>query len=86
MILPQIGPGPRDGRMLRAQSGRPELRDPAERLARLVPVAQFLRNHAEIVRDLQNQRIGVTKPPLPSRVGLLEHPTGGGRIVLLLHD
>jgi hypothetical protein len=54
---------------------------PAERLAGLVPVAQFLGHHAEVVGDLQHERIGLAEPPLPRGIGLLEHPPSRRRIV-----
>jgi hypothetical protein len=79
--LTQISPRPGDGPVLRAEHRRPELGDPTERLARLVPVAQFLGDHPDVVRDRHHQRIGVTEPPLPRRVGLLEHPARRRRIV-----
>jgi hypothetical protein len=46
-----------------------------------VPVAQLLRDHPEIKRDLQHQRVGVAQPPLPRGIGLLEHPPGRRRII-----
>jgi hypothetical protein len=68
------------------QRPRPVLGHPAERLARLVPVAEFLRHHPQIVRDLHHQRIGVPQPPLTGRVGFLQHPPGSHRIVGLLQN
>jgi hypothetical protein len=72
--------------MVRAEDGRPGPGHPAERLAGLVPVAELLRHHAQVERDLQHQRVGVTEPPLPGGVRLLEDPARGGRVVgLLVH-
>jgi hypothetical protein len=81
LLLPQISPRPGDHPVIRTQRPRPELGDPPERLPRLVPVAQLLGHHPQIVGDLQNQRIGVTQPELPRRVGFLEHPPSRHRIV-----
>jgi hypothetical protein len=66
------------------QHRRPRLGDPPQRLASLVPVAQFLGHHAQVVRDLQDQRIGIPEPPLPGRVRLLQNPSRSRRITRLL--
>ena len=83
LVLPEIGSRPGDRRMPATQRGRPQLRDPREGLPRLMLVAQFLGHRADVVRDLQHQRIGVPKPPQPRRVRILEHPPSRNRIVIL---
>ena len=67
--------------MIAPQRTGPKLRHPPERLASLVPVAKLFSNHTEIVGNVKHQRIGVTKPPLPGSIGLLQHPPGPRRIV-----
>lgn len=83
LVLPEIGSRPDDRRMPPTQRGRPQLRDAGEGLPRLVLVPQLLGHRSDVVRDLQHQRIGVTKPPQPSRVRILEHPPSRNRIVIL---
>ena len=84
--MTEIGPGPGDRPMISPQHPRPQLGHPPERLASLVTVAQFLGHHAQIVRDLKNQRIRVAEPKLPRRIGFLEHPPGSHRFVRLLQN
>jgi hypothetical protein len=43
--------------VIRAQDRGPGLSHPAERLTRLMPVAQLLGHHAQIEGDLQHERI-----------------------------
>jgi hypothetical protein len=67
--------------MIGPEHPRTDLRHPTERLARLVPVPQFLGHYAQVERDLQQQRISVTQPPLPRRVRLLQDPPRRRRII-----
>jgi hypothetical protein len=72
--------------MVRAEDGRTSPRHPAEGLAGFMPVAQLLRHHAKIERDLQHQGVGFPQAPLAGRVRLLEDPACSGRVVgLLVH-
>ena len=67
--------------MVRAERGRAVRGHPAESPPGLVPVLHLLGDHTEVEGDRQHDGIGVTEPPLPGGVGLLEHPARGGRIV-----
>ena len=80
-VLTQVGACADDGPVIRAQHGRAVRGHPAERAPRLVPVLHLLGHDPEIEGDPQHDRIGVPEPPLPRRVGLLEHPPRAGRII-----
>ena len=84
LIMPEITPSTSHRPVVAPEHRRPELRNPPERLASLMPVAKLLGHHADVVRDLQHERIGVPQPPQPRRVRLLEHPPSSSRIIRLL--
>lgn len=67
--------------MVRTEHGGPGGGHPGVVAAGLVPVAEFLRHPGEVEAEREHQRVGVTAAALAGRVGLFEHPTGGGRIV-----
>ncbi len=71
------------GGMLLAERGGPGGGHPGVVAAGLVPVAQFLGDPGQVEGQGQHQRVGRVPPPLASRVRLLQHPPGGGRIVSL---
>lgn len=55
--------------------------NPAERLARLMLVAELLRNDPQVMRNVQHERITVTEFPDPRRVRVLQLPPGRHRII-----
>ncbi|SCG68569.1 hypothetical protein GA0070213_110120 [Micromonospora humi] len=67
--------------VVRTEHGGPGGGHPAVVAAGLVPVAQLLRHAGEVEAEGEHQRVGVAATALTRRVGLLEDPAGGGRVV-----
>ncbi|GAA0447958.1 hypothetical protein Aca07nite_73360 [Actinoplanes capillaceus] len=76
-----MSPRPGDQPVPRAENRRPVLGDTPEGFARFMPVPELLSDDAQIMGDVQHERISVPEPPLPGRVGVLQHPAGAHRIV-----
>nr|WP_238487294.1 hypothetical protein [Actinoplanes flavus] len=76
-----MSPRPGDQPVPVAENRRPVLGDTPECFARFMPVPELLSYDAQIMGDVQHERISVPKPPLPGRVGVLQHPARAHRII-----